>query len=157
MKVLKNNYKKPEPVKITSSKIDTCEWCESEFEYDKEDIIYKAYGSGYVKCPCCGKDTILEDEGIDLTIQNLEYPTHFAHTYIGDIARHISDEEIKHEITRGIAYFRTHKDEWTWFTCFGDFYVVIFRMDDDESYEIMVARDFYETSIPFEAQDYKVG
>ena len=36
-------------------------------------------------------------------------------------------------------------------TCF----LIIFRYEGDEEYFILVTRDFYETDIPFEKDDYR--
>lgn len=73
MKVLKNNYKPLE------SKFDytpnypikhVCQYCKSEFEYDKDDIKYrpewKPFGNeyepayDYIICPCCNREIALK-------------------------------------------------------------------------------------------------
>ena len=63
-------------------------------------------------------------------------------------------EEIKEYIQKGINYFRNNKDEFSWFTETGTLHVAVWRMDGDESYEVVVSKDHYATSIPFEEVDY---
>lgn len=161
MKVLKNNY-----VGVTISTEDikphpfprklTCENCHSELEYEKSDIGFGAYGCGSIKCPLCKYNNELwtKDECLSLTIDNVEFPTHFHHTSIETGAVDISNEEIKKYIQKAINFFRNNKDEFSWFTETGTLHIAVWRMDGDESYEVVVSKDHYATSIPFEEIDY---
>jgi hypothetical protein len=37
---------------------------------------------------------------------------------------------------------------------YGDLFLQVYRFDGDEEYSIVIARDFYEATLPFEAVDY---
>lgn len=157
MKVIKNNcIEKPQET-IQKQLIIKCDRCGSELEITEEDTYIGWLGSVCVTCPCCGRDTMIEDlEGITLTKDNLEFPIHFhrSHKDLKGIKEIASDEIIK-EIRGAIEYFRKNKNEWHWYTSYGDLFLCVYRHPGDEEYFIMVARDFYETAIPFGLHDYE--
>ena len=159
MKVLKNNYStntekenetNPFPRKLV------CEGCGSELEYEKSDIEFGAYGCGYLACPLCKYNNELyeEDEGLTLTVNNIEFPVHFYHTSLDTGAVDISNEEIKKYIQRGIDYFRKNKNEYSWCVQSGTMHLAMWRMDGEEAYDVVVSKDYYSSFIPFENVDY---
>ena len=161
IKVLKDNsknievkeekYIEPYPRKLI------CEGCQSELEYDESDLVMGEYGCMYVDCPICGEHNMLVDneKSITLTVDNIEFPVHFHHVSVETGAKErCNTEEIRHELRRAITYFRKHKDEYYWYTSHGDLFLIVFRYSGDEEYFVMVTKDFYETYIPFEDEDY---
>ena len=162
MKVLKDNYtqsnideitenKKPYPRKIV------CEHCGSELEYEESDLRIGFLGCAHLDCPLCnGENMIEENENtITLTKENVEFPTHFWHTSKETGAVDCCDNEnVKNAVNKAINYFRENKNELYWFTATGNLYVGVSRYEGDESYEIVVTNNYYETSIPFEREDY---
>ena len=162
MKVLQNNYFEkdsqnefneiePYPRKLV------CEHCNSELEYDKSDLRIGALGCVHLDCPCCGKSNAIdshEDELI-LTVNNIEFPTHFWHTSKENGAVDCcNNERIREYIRNAIDYFRTNKDKYTWYTYIGNCFIAVFRYDGDKNYEIIVSDSYYSTYIPFESKDY---
>lgn len=160
MKVLKNNYDyKNKVVKNVSPypRKMICECCDSELEYEEVDVKIGAFGCAYVTCPLCRETNFIDDGENELTLtkNNVEFPTHFWHTSKENGAVDCcNNKEIKECIHRAINFFRENKDKYNWFTATGNLYVVVYRLDGDESYEVMVTKDYYETSIPFEDVDY---
>lgn len=161
MKILKDNYNNRTEKMFKNSdpkllKIH-CDQCGSELEITKDDTHIGWLGALFVTCPCCGEESMVDElEGITLTVNNLEFPVHF--NRINKDMRQVVEnnpEEVVKEIKRAIAYFRKHKDEYYWFTSHGDLFVVVFRYEGDEEYSVMVTKDFYETEIPFQLEDYK--
>jgi hypothetical protein len=162
MKVLKDNYTKsninetientkPYPRKIL------CEYCGSELEYEETDLRIGFLGCAHLDCPLCGRANMIEDNEntITLTKDNVEFPAHFWHTSTQTGASDCcNNEEVRKDINRAIDYFRRNKNEYTWYTCCGNRYVNVYRCDGDESYEVTVSNNYYETSIPFEEEDY---
>lgn len=155
MKVLKNNYNT-----VFAEDIDkelVCEMCKSELEYEESDIIVGEYGCAFVECPLCGCKNYLYDEryDINLTVNNVEFPTHFIHvskeTGAVDCC---NNTEIKNYIRKGIDYLRTNKNEHDWFCCTGNLYIDVSRWEGDENYWVVVSNNYYETYIPFEKEDY---
>lgn len=160
MKVLKDNYKKNECVEPERHDIYprkyTCEECASELEYEKSDITYGAFGCAFLKCPLCGYDNSLWDEDdFVLTRDNVEFPTHFYHTSkeTGAVDT-CNNQEVRGAINRAIEYFRKYINEYHWSTACGNLRVDVTKFSGDEVYEVMVTKDYYETSIPFESADY---
>lgn len=159
MKVLKNNYKREECVKkavnIYPKKL-VCDTCGSELEYEESDMRIGALGCVFVDCPCCGRDNTIDDEeGITLTANNVEFPTHFWHTSKETGAVDFcNNEEIKKCVYEAIDYFRKNKNEYDWFCCYGNLYIEVRRWEGDENYEVVVTNNYYDTYIPFEEEDY---
>ena len=162
MKILKDNYTqsnideiventKPYPRKIV------CEHCGSELQYEESDLRIGFLGCAYLDCPLCGGDNMLEENEntIALTKNNIEFPIHFHHTSKETGAVNCcNNESVKKAIERAIEYFRKNKNEFYWFTASGNLYVGVCRYDGDESYEVVVTNNYYETYIPFEREDY---
>lgn len=162
MKVLKDNYtksnidetienKNPYPRKII------CEECGSELEYEESDLRVGFLGCAFLDCPLCGYNNMIEDneKTITLTRDNVEFPVHFHHTSKETGAVDCcNNEEVKKCIHKAINYFRNNKDEYSWFTCYGDLYICVYRYDGDEDYWVVVSNNYYETHIPFEDEDY---
>lgn len=161
MKVLKDNYSNVKHI-IDEIKNDyprklVCEKCESELEYEESDIKNGVYGCAFVACPCCGYDNFLDDEEHELvlTMDNVEFPTHFDHTNTECAVDVFNNEKIKEYICKAIKWFRQNKDEYYWGGHItGNLYISVIRLDGDEQYEVSVSNDFYSTNIPFEENDY---
>ena len=158
MKVLKNNYNQyAEETNNDYPRKFVCENCESELEYDKSDISIGMYGGAFVDCPLCGYKNYLDDgeNDVDLTVDNIEFPVHFAHVSAETGAVDCcNNERIKNYIRKAIDYFRTNKNEYHWFTCTGNLYISVTRHEGDEDYWVVVSNNYYDTYIPFENEDY---
>lgn len=157
MKIIKNNCTKEVVKDVPKTLRVNCDDCDSELEITAEDTHIGWLGAAYVTCPCCGEETMVEEiEGIDLTKDNIEFPIHFhrSHKDLKGVKEASSDEIVK-DIKKAIEHFRENKDEWNWYISYGDLFLSVYRYPGDEDYYVMVARDFYETYIPFEPQDYE--
>lgn len=161
MKVLKDNFTKETHVEKKVDhypKFHICDNCGSELEYEKPDLHMGFLGCMHLTCPLCGNENMMEtSEGtITLTKDNVKFPTHFWHTSEETGAVDCcNNEEIKKCIDRAIRYFRENKDDYNWYTCYGNLYVSVSRYEGDETYEVTVSDNYYETSIPFEEEDYR--
>ena len=166
MKVLKDNYtsnyinanKLNKKIVNPYPKTCTCWGCHSELEYEESDMRMGHLGLYFLDCPLCGYEITLDEEGIDLTKDNVEFPTHFNHTCVENGAVDICDNEhIKEYINEAIKFFRENKEEFAWFTQTGNLHVEVYRFDEDGVYEVIVSNDFYSTEIPFELEDCTEG
>lgn len=159
MKVLKDNYNvmKDLEEKEPESIITCCDDCGSELEVSPEDMYVGWLGTMHCICPCCGEETMVEQaKGITLTKDNLEFPTHFLRTNSSlRYVKEVKNEEIERQIRDAIEYLRKHKDNDLKYVSYGDLFVIVFRYKGDENYFVLVTKDFYETDIPFEAEDYE--
>lgn len=155
MKILKDNSKNRKVEEQKTIKV-TCSECDSELEITKEDTHIGCEGARFITCPCCSEESIVDEmEGITLTKDNIEFPIHFSRTTKG--MRHVveaSSDEIIKQIQEGITYFRNCKNTFCWYSCYKDLFVMIFRYSGDDAYFVVVTKDFYETHIPFEKEDY---
>ena len=162
MKVLKNNYENNQSKKENIEpypRFHVCQSCYSELEYDESDLRIGALGLTFLDCPLCEYENIIEDNEntIELTKDNIEFPIHFFHTSKETGAVDVcTNEYIKESINKAIKYFRINKDEIVWISETGNTFITVFRFDGDENYYIVVTNDYYSTYIPFEEEDYKV-
>lgn len=152
MRIIKNNTNYKNTQKTYEVE---CENCGSILEITKEDTYIGYLGSRYIKCPCCEKEMYIEEiEGILLTKDNIEFPTHFDFTN-KDNAKDISEEEITKEIKRGIKYLEESPDEYDYFsTQFGDLYLVILPNSGNE-YHIIVTKDYYYGELKYNGGEHK--
>lgn len=155
MKVIKNNtnnklVETPKVLKIQ------CEHCRSELEITEDDTYIGAFGCQYIICPCCEKESLVcQMDGISLTLDNIEFPTHFHRTSSehGD-AKAVDTDSIKKEVRRGVEYLRQNKDEHYWETRYGDLMLIVRKYSEDTEFEVTVSKDYYSTYIPFEEEDF---
>lgn len=159
MKIIKNNIRNRNTQ--LGNDIDTlsvyCSECGSELEITKSDMHIGWLGAVYVNCPCCGRESAVDElDGITLTAENIKFPKHFIRTN-KDLrhVRAVDDTEIERAIKCGINYFRESKDDFLWYTSYGDLLLFVLRYPGDKEYTVFVTKDFYETSIPFEKEDYE--
>ena len=154
MKVLKDNYKTTYTNETNNKMV--CEHCTSELEYDESDIEIGDYGCAVVTCPLCKYKNFLDDgkHDLNLTMHNVEFPNHFHHTSTENAVDCMDNEHIKDCIRKGIDYFRNNNNENYWFTACGNTYINVTRWEGDESYDVVVTCDYYNTHIPFEDEDY---
>lgn len=154
IRVIKNNFGKEEETETVVTTF--CNECDSELEVSEDDTYIGWLGARFTTCPCCGKETMVDEmEGVTLTKDNLEYPQHFKHgsKYHGYVE--VSTEFILGEIRKVIDYFRKHKEEFAIELGAGDCIIHVYRNSGDEEYHVVVTRDWYETYIPFEPEDYE--
>lgn len=163
MKILKDNYnvttidKAIERAKLYPRKL-VCDVCSSELEYEEEDLRMGEYGCMHLDCPLCGEDNMLDphEKNITLTKDNIQFPLHFHHVCEENGAVDCCNQEyFKEYLNKAIAYFRQHKDEYSWGGHItGNLYLCVRRYEGDETYDVTVSRDFYTMDIPFEREDY---
>lgn len=165
MKVLKNNYIGEPLVNKIANIVEPyprkhiCDNCGSELEYEESDMRMGMYGCMFIDCPLCGYDNMLDDNenNIELTSNNIEFPTHFYHTSKETGAVDICNtEHIRERLNKAIDYFRKNKDEYFWTSQSGNLYICVQRWAGDEVYEITVSNDLYSVEIPFQEEDKDV-
>ena len=158
MKVLVDNYNKESHIDNANTypRNLVCEKCGSELEYNKEDVRIGVFGVAYLDCPLCNHENMTDDgDGIDLTVNNVEFPTHFHYTSKDKGAVDCcNNEEVRKCIKKAIEYFRENKEEFYWFTEHGNLHVDVTRWTGDETYCVHVTNNYYTTYIPFESVDY---
>ena len=157
MKIINNNCSIKNVVKEEPETVNVfCESCGSELEITKEDTHIGWLGARYFTCPCCGEESFVEEfEGVTLTIDTLRFPEHFHRT--NEKLRNVvaaTNSELMNSIKVAIDFFRANKDKWSWFTMYGDLFLQVYRFEGDEEYTIIVSKDHYEATLPFEAVDY---
>lgn len=162
MRILENNYKQSDSDKNTNNlkpypRECICNDCGSKLEYDKSDIRIGALGAIYLDCPLCKYENMIYDNEntIDLTKDNVEFPVHFFHTSKENGAVDCCNEKnVKDSIKTAINFFRKNKDEFDWYTEMGNIHISVSRYDGDKEYYVVVTNDYYSTYIPFEDEDY---
>lgn len=150
IKIIKNNYKiQPNEELIKNNKIRIhCSECDSELEITEEDTHIGWMGARFITCPCCGEESMVDElDGITLTKDNVEFPTHY---FSSNKAISIDDNTINKWVKECIEKF-DHNDEndWVRYIGSGDTMVFVFKFDEDAGYNAYVCKNYYETFIPF--------
>lgn len=124
----------------TEEIIYTCNRCGCKFAYTADDIFTNIYGKA-IECPSCGKEIVLER--FDHLMQ---FPNSYFH-FGGKDSKIIDNETIEKEAKRGIKYCLEH-NEHQWYTAYGNMFVEVNWMtDEDNSFSIIVAQNYYENDI----------
>ena len=166
MKVLVNNFgKENDNASITPPDFprdETCEYCNSLIRLDKQDTYIGEYGCIKWKCPCCSRINTIDDlDGEELTPSYFHYPQHF--TKIDDEYNKIvcrqTDEEIENHIKDLVKYIRNDrdkgfKDDNIRYAETSDTLILVDRYSGDDEYHVIVAKDYQETFLKFEDEDY---
>lgn len=138
MRIIEENEKK--------EIIHICDKCGCKFAYTKEDTYSNPFGI-VVECPSCHKE---------ITIEKFKRMAQFPDSYYnfgGKNSVTIDNETIEKEVKKGIKYCLEH-NEYQWFTAYGNIFVEInWLTGEDNSFEIIVAQNYYENNI--EEEDAK--
>ena len=125
-----------------------------ECEYCHEMIESEPYigwnGAEWAKCPKCGEETFVS-EGIDLTGDNLVYPTHFRQ--MQETAAKIGDSQIQKWMQESVKHL--DKDCDFWYVAGGDTIVLAFKTDADFSEAtVYVCKNYEECDIKIPKENF---
>lgn len=121
-----------------------CYECDAELEFSIDDTYIGALGARYVKCPVCGREIMTEEcNGIQLNSSNIEFPKHFFEPDGVDIP----DSEINDWVRRCLKIAEESDEPYGYFVHAGSGNTIVILMAYEDEYEIIVAKDYYETSV----------
>lgn len=121
-----------------------CNECAAELEFSLEDTYIGALGARYVKCPICGEEIITEKcDGIELNSSNIEFPKHFIEPGGVDI----NDSKIENWVRECLKIAEESDKPYGYFVSTGSGNTMVILMAYEDEYEIIVAKDYYGTSI----------
>lgn len=121
-----------------------CDECGAELEFSLEDTHIGALGARYIKCPICGEEIMTERcDGIQLNSSNIEFPKHFIEPGGADIP----DSKIENWVRECLKVAEESDELYGYFVCTGSSNTMVILMAYEDEYEIIVAKDYYETSI----------
>ena len=121
-----------------------CDECTAELEFTFDDTYIGALGARYVKCPICGKENITEGcGGIELDSSNIEFPKHFIEPGGVDI----TDSEIENRVRECLKVAEKSDEPYGYFVSTGSGNTMVILMAYEDEYEIIVTKDYYETSV----------
>lgn len=121
-----------------------CYECDAELEFSLEDTYIGALGARYVKCPICGYEIMTEEcDGIELNSSNIEFPTHFFEPNGVDIP----NNEIENWVRKCLKIAEESDKPYGYFVQTGSGNTRVILMAYEDEYRIIVAKDYYETSV----------
>lgn len=137
----------------------TCSNCGSVFEVNESDVEVGTLGLYKLKepfCPCCANN-IEEylDEGIELNVDNLNFPQHYYKFNYKEISKTDTDSINKKVEKLLDALKKADKDFYNAIYSTGGIFINVTRYDDDEEFVVQVSNGYYETDIPFTEEDKK--
>lgn len=121
----------------------TCYNCKSELEITNDDLEVGKYGLKYFVCPCCGECSYIEEDedSVTLTEDNLNFPQH----YDNFKKENVSDDMINKLVKKSIEQLK-YEQVGNYVTReTGNVFVEVFKYED--GYDIIVAKNYYETHI----------
>ena len=138
-------------IKVLNKNIDEqklyrqiCDMCGAELEFALNDTYIGALGARYVKCPVCGEEIMTEKcDGIQLNSSNIEFPKHFFEPSGVDIP----DSEINNWVRRCLKIAEESDEPYGYFVHTGSGNTMVILMAYEDEYEIIVTKDYYETSV----------
>lgn len=133
-----------------------CDECESTLEIEKSDIKYDYLGQASVICPICGNEIYLETFDKDITVNSVEFPDNFYH-FGGNSAKFIPSEEIKRYIKGAVDYFRENPNDFSYVIASGDTFIGVYNYQNDEEYEVIVCKNYFQTFILYDEIDRKAA
>lgn len=145
MKVIKATIKR----KNSYPRKTICENCESEIEYDKDDLTEGFNGVMSIKCPVCNEEIYLwnNENNVALNSDNIKFPQNFYHTSIETGAiDNCNDRVIRNEVKKLIELIGD-KDGIAYSEC-GTLHISVARCSENKVYQIVVSKDYYSLEIP---------
>lgn len=121
-----------------------CEECHAELEFAFDDTYEGALGARYLKCPVCSREVMTHElEGIELNSNNIEFPKHF----FGPGGVNIQDDEIQKWVRQCLKAAEESDEPYGYFLQAGTGNTKVILMAYEDEYNIIVTRDYYETSV----------
>lgn len=120
-----------------------CEECHAELEFAFDDTYEGALGARYLKCPVCGRENMTELEGTDLNSKNIQFPKHFFEPAGVDI----SNDEIQSWVRQCLKVAEQSDEPYGYFVQAGTGNTKVVLMAYGDEYDIIVTKDYYETSV----------
>jgi hypothetical protein len=119
----------------------TCPCCESELEYDKDDLEsdYLSTGKYYIVCPVCK----FKVEAEKITPITATYPEDF---YFFDHGADIDERRKQVMIDECVDWLRNYPDENYSYSASGNTFVIAYRTEEDV--EVTVATKYANATIP---------
>lgn len=126
-----------------------CDECNSLIEYDREDLCHGAYGLPHLTCPVCDCEIEILDqnEELNLTSKNIEFPQHFYHFGQIEGAVKLEDKEVQKMVRDVLNRFDPEADGDYYCTATGNTLVMACYCEEDGAIMVYVARNYYETAI----------
>lgn len=122
----------------------TCDQCGVELEFEYNDTYEGALGARYVECPECGREIMVTElAGTKLTSKNIEFPRHF----FAPSGVDIDDEQIQEWVRKCLKVAEESDEPYGYFVRTGSGNTEVILMAYEEEYNIIITKDYYETSI----------
>ena len=123
-----------------------CNNCEAELEIEESDVFVGEFGCYLFKCPCCGREVVIDDTERDTPPT---FKQTFWHIFTGksDDTIHIKDDEIQRMINHCVSKLIPDDAEAGEFSMqgYGDTVVYAFKYED--YIEILVTQDYYNDTL----------
>lgn len=107
----------------------TCEKCGAVLYYESiSDTHVGEFGARYITCPYCDDEILTEEEGITITVDNLE------EEYFTDFTKgvEIDFDKVKNWIKIAVKHLEQNHDESYYLASSGNSFVCVFRDDGEE-------------------------
>lgn len=123
-----------------------CPTCNSELEFESNDISENWQNNKYITCPNCARSIYLNPDNynkIQTDIEDVEFPDSF---YSFEDGLKISNEQINKWIKEATKNLKKEPENSFYNICSGDTAVIVLKYENN-TYSVYVCKGYYQTTI----------
>ena len=123
-----------------------CDECYAELEVEESDVFVGEFGCYLFKCPCCGREVVIDDTERDTPPTFKQTFWHIFPGKTNDIT-HIEDDEVQRMINHCVSKLVSKDVEVGEFSMQGRGDTVVYAFKYEDCIEILVTQDYYEDTL----------
>lgn len=123
-----------------------CPTCNSELEFEKEDVLENWQNYKYITCPNCERSVYLNSKNynkVETTLGEIRFPEGFDSSENGV---EISDKQINEWIKEALTQLKKEPETSFYEISSGDTAVIVLKYEDN-TYSVYVCKGYYQRTI----------
>lgn len=123
-----------------------CPTCNSELEFEKEDVSENWQNYKYITCPNCERSVYLNSKNynkVETTLEEIKFPEGFDSFENGV---EISDKQINKWIKEALTNLKKESENSFYEISSGDTAVIVLKYEDN-TYSVYVCKGYYQITI----------
>ena len=123
-----------------------CPTCNSELEFEKEDVLENWQNYKYITCPNCERSVYLNSKNynkVETILGEIKFPEGFDSSENGV---EISDKQINEWVKKAVEHLKKESENSFYEICSGDTAVIVLKYEDN-TYFVYVCKGYYQRTI----------
>ena len=119
-----------------------CPTCNSELEFEKEDVLENWQNYKYITCPNCERSVYLNSKNynkVETILGEIKFPEGFDSSENGV---EISDKQINEWVKKAVEHLKKESENSFYEICSGDTAVIVLKYEDN-TYSVYVCKGYY--------------